>query len=185
MVLMSSPSSYQKFKIIDFKLRSTEDVYISLDTVSGENGTIIMFICNHCPYVKAVIGEVVKITKKIKKLGFGIVAIMPNDTSSYSEDSFENMRIFSKQNFFNFPYLIDDDQMVSKKYGAVCTPDFFCFNKDGFLQYRGRIFEIRNLVPVNLNHNELLNAIMLIANSGCGPKIQFPSIGCSIKWKKN
>ena len=185
MVLMSTPLVNHKFKIPDFKLQSTDGIYVSLDTVRGKNGTIIMFICNHCPYVKAIINEIVKITEQIKKLGFGIVAIMPNDTTTYIEDSFENMKIFSKENCFNFPYLLDDDQMIAKKYDAVCTPDFFCFNNNGFLQYRGRIFEMKNLVPVNLKQNELLNAIKLIANSGYGPKIQFPSIWCSIKWKKN
>ena len=170
-------------KAYDFKLKSTEGKILSLADIKGEKGTLIMFICNHCPYVKAVIGEMVKIAPQIKKLGFGIAAIMPNDTSNYKEDSYENMKIFSKKNSFNFPYLLDDDQMIAKKYEAVCTPDFFCFNKDDILQYRGRILEMKNLTPLNPNKNELLNAIKIIATTGYGPKIQFPSIGCSIKWK--
>tara|TARA_B100000989_G_scaffold86958_1_gene62627 strand:- start:525 stop:1076 length:552 start_codon:yes stop_codon:yes gene_type:complete len=183
MVLLSTPTLDNTFKISDFKLISTDGVLVCLKKIKGKNGTLIMFICNHCPYVKAVIGEMVKIAPQIKKLGFGIAAIMPNDTSNYKEDSYENMKIFSKKNSFNFPYLLDDDQMIAKKYEAVCTPDFFCFNKDDILQYRGRILEMKNLTPLNPNKNELLNAIKIIATTGYGPKIQFPSIGCSIKWK--
>ena len=183
MVLLSTPSANNNFQISNFKLISTDNVFVNLNKIKGKNGTLIMFICNHCPYVKAIISEVVKITPQIKKLGFGVVAIMPNDTIHYNEDSFENMKIFSKQNRFNFPYLLDDDQMVAKKYGAVCTPDFFCFNNNDFLQYRGRILEMKNLIPVNPKKNELLSAIKIIATTGHGPKVQIPSIGCSIKWR--
>ena len=183
MVLLSTPSPNKKFKILNFKLISTDEVYVHINEIKGKNGTLIMFICYHCPYVKAIIGEVVKITPHIKNLGFGIVAIMPNDTISYNEDSFENMKIFSKQNSFNFPYLLDNEQMVAKKYNAVCTPDFFCFNNNDFLQYRGRILKMKNLIPINPKKNELLSAIQMIASTGYGPKIQFPSMGCSIKWK--
>ena len=126
-------------KAHDFKLKSTDNKIISLNDVKGENGTLIMFICNHCPYVKAVTKDIVEDCKNLKKEGVNSIAIMSNDTKEYTEDSFENMKIFSKKFNFTFPYLIDETQEIAKEYGAVCTPDFFGYNSKLELQYRGRI----------------------------------------------
>jgi peroxiredoxin len=170
-------------KIKEFKLLSTEDTFISFKDIKGENGILIMFICNHCPYVKAIIKELVDVTNKLSKLGINSVAIMSNDTNNYPEDSFENMKKFSTINNFKFPYLYDETQEIAKNYGAVCTPDFFGYNKNNELQYRGRIREMKNLKPTE-NANDLLNAMELIAKTSNGPKQQYPSMGCNIKWKK-
>ena len=131
-----------------FNLLSTENKKISLDEIKGENGTLIMFICNHCPYVKAIIKDIVEDINFLRNLGIKATAIMSNDVKNYPEDSFENMISFSKMHNFSFPYLIDQTQEVAKKYGAVCTPDFFGYNKNLELQYRGRIRELKNLKPV-------------------------------------
>lgn len=171
-------------KIKEFKLISTEGTFISLKDIKGKNGTLIMFICNHCPYVKAIIGELVDVTNKISKLGINSVAIMSNDVNNYPEDSFENMKEFAKINNFKFPYLHDENQKVALNYSAVCTPDFFGYNKNNELQYRGRIREMKNLKPTSEGKNDLLNAIESIAKTSNGPKRQYPSIGCNIKWKK-
>tara|TARA_B100001769_G_C21964297_1_gene518827 strand:- start:497 stop:928 length:432 start_codon:yes stop_codon:yes gene_type:complete len=141
-----------------------------------------MFICNHCPYVKAVIEDIVKDTVKLKQIGINSIAIMSNDAKNYPEDSFPKMREFSKTYNFNFPYLIDETQEVARKYGAVCTPDFFGYNKNLELQYRGRIKELKDLKPVNNLESELLNAMKIISKTGQGPKMQIPSMGCNIKW---
>ena len=171
-------------KAKNFNLLSTENNRISLNDIKGENGTLIMFICNHCPYVKAVIKDLVEDAKYINKLGIKSVAIMSNDTKSYPEDSFDNMIDFSKVNNFSFPYLIDKTQEVAQKFNAVCTPDFFGYNKNNELQYRGRIRELKNLKPVRDNISDLRMAMELIASSGLGPKNQIPSMGCNIKWFK-
>jgi len=143
-----------------------------------------MFICNHCPYVKAIIKDLVEDAKYINKLGIKSVAIMSNDTKNYPEDSFDNMIDFSKVNNFSFPYLIDKTQEVAQKFNAVCTPDFFGYNKNNELQYRGRIRELKNLKPVRDNVSDLRIAMELIASSGLGPRNQIPSMGCNIKWFK-
>ena len=169
-------------KAVPFELKSTENKILSLNDIKGENGTLIMFICNHCPYVKAVTKEIVEDCNKLKKMGVNSVAICSNDSVSHPEDSFENMIKFSKQNNFSFPYLIDETQEIAKAYNAVCTPDFFGYNKFGELQYRGRIAEMKNLQFQN-DTNELLNAMIEIAETSKGPKKQFASAGCSIKWK--
>ena len=171
-------------KAKSFQLNSTENNKVSLDDVVGKNGTFVMFICNHCPYVKAVIRDIVDDTKYFESIGIKSVAIMSNDVKNYPEDSFENMILFSKQYGFNFPYLIDETQEVAKKYGAVCTPDFFGYNKNLELQYRGRIRELNNLVPVKDGDSDLKIAMELIAKSGKGPTKQIPSMGCNIKWFK-
>ena len=126
-------------KIKEFKLISIEDKLISQKDIKGQNGTLIMFICNHCPYVKAIINELVDVTNKLSNFGINSVAIMSNDTNNYPEDSFENMKKFAKLNGFKFPYLYDETQEIAQNYGAVCTPDFFGYNKNDELQYRGRI----------------------------------------------
>ena len=152
--------------------------------VRGENGTLVMFICNHCPYVKAIIKDLVNDIKYLEEIGIKSVGIMSNDVKNYPEDSFENMISFSKSHGFSFPYLIDETQDVAKKYGAVCTPDFFGYNKNMELQYRGRIRELKDLKPVQDGESELLAAMKMISKTGNGAKEQFPSMGCSIKWFK-
>jgi hypothetical protein len=142
-----------------------------------------MFICNHCPYVKAIIKELVEDCKNLKKIGINSVAIMSNDTKSYPEDSFENMIKFAEDNHFdNLDYLIDDTQEVAKKYGAVCTPDFFGYNQNLELQYRGRIRELKNLKPIVNGDSDLKLAMTMIAETQKGPSKQIPSMGCNIKW---
>jgi len=141
-----------------------------------------MFICNHCPYVKAVIKEIVQDVKFLETLDIKSAAIMSNNTKKYPEDSFENMISFSKENNFSFPYLIDESQEIAKKYGAVCTPDFFGFNNNLELQYRGRIRQLKNHKPVTAGDSELRIAMKLVATTGKGPAKQSPSMGCSIKW---
>ena len=169
-------------KAHNFELKSIDNKIISLNDAKGENGTLIMFICNHCPYVLAVINNVVEDCKELENDGIKSIAIMSNDPKRYEEDSFDNMIKFSKNNDFNFPYVIDETQEVAKTYGAVCTPDFFGYNKDLELQYRGRIRELKDLKPIENGESELKNAMKMIAKSNNGPKEQFPSMGCSIKW---
>tara|TARA_Y100001001_G_scaffold104564_1_gene102272 strand:- start:326 stop:880 length:555 start_codon:yes stop_codon:yes gene_type:complete len=168
----------------DFKLVSTENKKVSLDDIKGKNGILIMFICNHCPYVKAVINDIVEDAKYFESLEIKSTAIMSNDVKNYPEDSFDNMIAFSKSNNFSFPYLFDETQDVAKNYGAVCTPDFFGYNKNLELQYRGRIRELKNLKPVREGDSDLKIAMKLIAETGNGPKNQIPSMGCNIKWFK-
>ena len=169
-------------KADNFELKSIDNKIISLNDAKGENGTLIMFICNHCPYVLAVINNVVEDCKELENDGIKSIAIMSNDPKRYKEDSFDNMIKFSKNNDFNFPYVIDETQEVAKTYGAVCTPDFFGYNKDLELQYRGRIRELKNLKPIKSGESELKIAMKMIAKSNNGPIEQFPSMGCSIKW---
>jgi peroxiredoxin len=166
----------------DFNLQSIDNKFINLNDIKGKNGYLIMFICNHCPYVQAVINFLVDDAKYLETIGIKSVAIMSNDTKNYPEDSFENMKKFAKENKFSFPYLYDDTQQVAKKYSAVCTPDFFGYNKNSELQYRGRILEARKLKPIYDGDTELRKAMKLIAETGKGPKDQIPSMGCSIKW---
>ena len=184
MTLTKTPICNFGEKAKDFNLLSTEKKKISLDMVKGDNGTLVMFICNHCPYVKAIIKDIVEDVKFLEDLDIKSVAIMSNDVKNYPEDSFENMISFSKLHNFSFPYLIDDTQKVAKDYDAVCTPDFFGYNKNLELQYRGRIRELKDLKKVSSEESDLINAMNLISTTGNGPKDQFPSMGCNIKWKK-
>ena len=184
MALTKTPVCNFGEKAKDFNLKSTENKLLSLNDVKGENGTLVMFICNHCPYVKAIIKDLVDDVKFLEQIGIKSVSIMSNDVKNYPEDSFENMISFSKLNKFSFPYLIDETQDVAKKYGAVCTPDFFGYNKNMELQYRGRIRELKDLKPVRAGDSDLKNAMKLIATPGNGPKNQIPSMGCNIKWFK-
>jgi peroxiredoxin len=170
-------------KAVPFKLKSTEGKIISLENLKGENGTLIMFICNHCPYVKAITKDIVEDCNELKKLGINSIAISSNDPTNYPEDSFDNMIEFAKKNEFSFPYLIDETQEIAKAYDAVCTPDFFGYNKDLELQYRGRSRELKNLIPIRDGESDLYKAMKLIAETSNGPKDQIPSAGCSIKWK--
>jgi len=172
-------------KAHNFELKSTDNKIVKLNDIKGENGTLIMFICNHCPYVKAVTKDIVEDCNELKKIGINSVAICANDTVNYPEDSFEKMIEFSKNNNFTFPYLLDETQEVAKTYDAVCTPDFFGYNKNLELQYRGRMRELKNLVPVRDNESDLRKAMKQIAKTQKGPEDQIPSAGCSIKWKNN
>ena len=184
MVLTKTPICNFGEKTHDFHLKGINEKNYKLNDCTGINGTIIMFICNHCPYVKAIIKDLVNDTNNLIKLGINSVAIMSNDTKNYPEDSFENMKLFAKENSFNFPYLIDETQEVAKKYGAVCTPDFFGYNGKNELQYRGRIRELKELKPMRSGNSELWNAMKMISETQKGPKVQIPSMGCNIKWIK-
>jgi peroxiredoxin len=172
-------------KAKNFSLKSINNEIITLNDVWGDNGMLIMFICNHCPYVKAVIKEIVKDSKNLKKIGIKVVAICSNDPINFPEDSFENMIKFSKDHNFNFPYLSDETQMVAKSYGAVCTPDFFGYNKNLELQYRGRIRELENLKSIKSDESDLFKAMKQISQTDNGPEKQVPSMGCGIKWLDN
>ena len=172
-------------KAVQFELKSTENKIISLNDIKGDNGTLVMFICNHCPYVKAIIKEIVEDCNELKKIGVNAVAICSNDSISHPEDSFENMIKFSKQHNFNFSYLVDETQEIAKAYDAVCTPDFFGYNKKLELQYRGRLRQLKNLIPVKDGESDLLKAMRQIAETEKGPEDQIPSAGCSIKWKRD
>ena len=169
-------------KAIPFNLKAIDGKIYNLEQIKGKNGTLIMFICNHCPYVKGVIERLVDDIVNLQKKNIGCAAIMSNDTEKYPEDSFENMKIFSNKNNFTFPYLIDTTQEIAKTYGAVCTPDFFGYNNNLELQYRGRL-DNSGISGAELSKKELLNAMYQIAKNGFGPKKQIPSMGCSIKWK--
>ena len=182
MALLSTPLCNYGEKMPNFELKNVDDSYIDQEMIKGKNGTLIFFICNHCPYVKAITKKLVYTVNEITKLGISSVGIMPNDTIKYPEDNFDNMRKFFNNNKLNFPYLIDLDQSVSRNFGAVCTPDFFGYNSKNELQYRGRIAEMNNLKFVN-DKNDLLDAMIEISRTQRGPKNQFASAGCSIKWK--
>ena len=184
MTLTKTPICNFGEKAKSFNLRSIENKKVSIEDVNGENGTLIMFICNHCPYVKAIIKDIAEDVKFLGDLGIKAAAIMSNDVKNYPEDSFENMISFSKKHNFSFPYLIDETQEVAKKYGAVCTPDFFGYNENLELQYRGRIRELKDLKPVKSGDSDLRTAMKLVAKSGKGPTNQIPSMGCNIKWFK-
>ena len=184
MVLTKTPICNFGEKPHSFELKDVSEKVCNFRDLTGEKGTLIMFICNHCPYVKAVIKDIVNDANNLKNLNVNTIAIMSNDTKNYPDDSFENMIKFSKINKFNFPYLLDETQETAKKYGAVCTPDFFGYNRDLELQYRGRIRELRDLKPVSTGKSDLFNAMKMIAETGKGPQNQIPSMGCNIKWFK-
>ena len=168
---------------MSFKLKSINNELVSLNDVKGEKATLIMFICNHCPYVKAIIKDLIIDCRELKKEGVNSVAIMSNDTKKFPADSFENMIKFSKDNQFEETnYLIDETQEIAKQYGAVCTPDFFGYNKKLELNYRGRIRELNGLKPIRNGDSDLYKAMKLISETGKGPNKQIPSMGCSIKW---
>jgi hypothetical protein len=150
--------------------------------VRGPKGTLVAFICNHCPYVKAIIDRLVAEADALRQIGIGTIAIMANDTETYREDSFDNMKAFAAKHGFTFPYVIDGTQEVARTYGAQCTPDFFGFNARDELQYRGRLDASRTTLVANARR-ELFEAMRQVAETGRGPQEQTPSIGCSIKWK--
>ncbi|HIF88653.1 MAG TPA: thioredoxin family protein [Candidatus Thioglobus sp.] len=166
---------------LDFNLKGVDGRQHSLASLKGENGLLVMFICNHCPYVKSIIDRIIRDAKELKALGVNTVAIMSNDPSDYEEDSFENMGKIAEAMDFPFPYLIDEAQEAAKAYGAVCTPDFFGYNKDLGLQYRGRLDESRKEAVAGAKR-DLFEAMKGVAATGKGPTEQIPSMGCSIKW---
>jgi peroxiredoxin len=182
MTLTKTPICDFGKKAEDFKLKSINNELISLQDIKGANGTLIMFICNHCPYVKAIIQDINNDVKYLKNEGIESLAIMSNDTISHPEDSFENMIKFSQKHNFSFPYLFDETQKIAKTYDAVCTPDFFGYNKNLKLQYRGRIRELKELKAIRSGDSDLYKAMIQIAKTDRGPEDQVPSIGCSIKW---
>ncbi len=171
------------WKAPDFSLPATDGKTYSLADIRGPKGTLIMFICNHCPYVKAVIGRIVRDAAAVQALGIGAAAVCANDAESYPEDSFEKMGEFARANGFAFPYLHDESQVVARAYDAVCTPDFFGFDADLGLQYRGRLDASRRETGPEDLERELYQAMARMARSGRGPEHQIPSMGCSIKWK--
>ena len=168
-----------------FKLKNVSNEIMSLEQLKGHNGTVIAFICNHCPYVTAIAERLSFEAKELKKLSINTITIMSNDVTQYPEDSFENMKIFSKKYDFTFRYLYDDSQTVAKNYGAVCTPDIFGFDSSLKLMYRGRIDSGVNNLNNSQIDRELYKAMLKIKNDGVGPAEQFNSFGCSIKWKNN
>lgn len=183
MVSMETPICDFGQPAVDFTLPGVDGRQWSLQDCRGENGLLVMFICNHCPYVKAVRERIVRDAREL--LGYGIksVAIMANDPSQYDEDSFENMQRVAAQFDFPFPYLLDESQAVAQAYGAVCTPDFFGYNKDLQLQYRGRLDASRKQAAPADARRDLFEAMVEIARTGQGPREQIASMGCSIKWK--
>ncbi|MGR9052099.1 MAG: thioredoxin family protein [Gammaproteobacteria bacterium] len=169
----------------DFELLGTDGERWSLRQCMGRNGLLVMFICNHCPFVKAVRRRIVRDAAELKQYGIESVAIMANDTVNYPDDSFDNMKKAAEEFGFCFPYLLDETQAVAKAYGAVCTPDFFGYNADFELQYRGRLDASRTETAPDDAPRELFEAMKRIAETGRGPEQQIASIGCSIKWKSD
>ena len=183
MALTKTPVCDFGKKAEDFKLKSINNKLVSLNDIKGDKATLIMFICNHCPYVKAIIKDLAKDCNEMKKDGISSVAIMSNDTKNYPEDSFDNMIKFAEMNNFDqINYLFDETQEIAKRYGAVCTPDFFGYNKDLKLQYRGRFRELKDLKPINKGESDLKVAMKMVAKTNKGPDQQIPSMGCNIKW---
>jgi len=178
----SAPVCEFGWRAVDFDLPATDGKRYRLSNVQGPNGLLVMFICNHCPYVKAVIDRIIRDAKDLKEHGIGVVAISANDPADYPEDSFDNMKVLATRMRFPFPYLWDETQSVAKAYGAICTPDFFGFNAALELQYRGRLDDAGR-APKPDAPRELYEAMLQVARSGRGPAQQTPSVGCSIKWR--
>ncbi len=183
MVSLQTPVCDFGWKAPGFELLGVDGKVWSLADVRGPKGTLIMFICNHCPYVMAIRPRLVRDMKELRALGVNAAAIMSNDPSDYPEDSFVNMQSVAKEFDFPFPYLIDETQQVAKAYGAVCTPDFFGFNGELELQYRGRFDESRKETAPEGARRDLFEAMQEVAQTCQGPREQIPGTGCSIKWK--
>ncbi len=171
------------WKAVDFSLPDLDGTMVSLNEVRGEHGTLIVFICNHCPYVKAVIDRLVADAKTLQQAGIGVAAIMSNDYVAYPDDSPQRMQEFAAAHGFTFPYLLDESQEVARAYDAICTPDFFGFNRDLELQYRGRLDASRREAVPDAPR-ELVDAMLQVARTGAGPQEQEASMGCTIKWKQ-
>ena len=171
------------WKAPEFALPGTDGKTWTLADVAGEKGTLVMFICNHCPYVQAVLDRIIRDATELQALGVGVVAISSNDAAAYPADSFEKMKALAVERALPFPYLYDESQQVARDYGAACTPDFFGFDADLGLQYRGRLDASRKEAgPADLRR-DLFEAMKQVAETGTGPEDQIPSMGCSIKWK--
>jgi peroxiredoxin len=170
------------WKATDFALVGTDGKTYSLAQVRGPKGALVVFICNHCPYVKASISRIVAEANALREIGIGTIAIMPNDTETYPEDSLDNMKAFAARHSFTFPYVIDTTQEVARAYDAQCTPDFFGLNAQDELQYRGRL-DASRMTPIANTRRDLFEAMKQVAATGHGPKEQLPSMGCSIKWR--
>jgi len=183
MVSLNTPVCEFGKPAVDFALPGVDDEIWTLDRCRGTAGLLVMFICNHCPYVRAIRERLVRDTRELRDAGVNSVAIMSNDPRQYPEDSFENMRAIARQFDFPFPYLLDESQAVAKSYGAVCTPDFFGYNRNLELQYRGRLDAGMKQPAADDTGRELYTAMLQIAETGQGPAEQIPGIGCSIKWK--
>jgi peroxiredoxin len=183
MVSLETPVCNFGEDIVNFSLTGVDGKVWTPATCRGDNGLLVMFICNHCPYVKAVRERIVRDTRELRSLGVNSVAIMSNDPAEYPEDSFENMREIAARYEFPFPYLYDQTQQVARDYGAVCTPDFFGYNADMKLQYRGRLDASRMQPAPDGARRELFEAMKQVAETGQGPQQQVPSMGCSIKWR--
>jgi peroxiredoxin len=183
MVATQTPICDFGWKAVDFNLKDPDGRSYTLADVAGPKGTLVMFICNHCPYVLAVADRIAKDAKELKEKGIGIVAIMPNDYQRYPADSPANMKVFAQQHGFDFPYVVDENQEVARTYDAVCTPDFYGFNSALELQYRGRLDESRRELAANAQR-ELFEAMCQVAETGRGPENQTASMGCSIKWRE-
>ncbi len=182
MVSTETPICNFNTPAIDFNLKGTDGEIHTLESCKGENGLLVMFICNHCPYVKAIIDRIIRDTKALKTMGLNTVAIMSNNPDEYEADSFENMQKIAEEMDFPFPYLIDETQEIAKAYGAVCTPDFFGYNANLELQYRGRLDASRKESAAADVKRDLFEAMSQVAKIGQGPQDQIPSMGCSIKW---
>ncbi len=166
-----------------FSLPATDGRTHTLDQLAGEAGTLVMFICNHCPFVLAILDRIVRDARDLQALGIGVAAICSNDAEQYPDDSFDNMAVLAQRHAFSFPYLHDADQSVARAYGAVCTPDFFGFNSALRLQYRGRLDASGMRPAPEDTPRELFEAMALVARTGRGPAEQVASMGCSIKWR--
>lgn len=167
----------------DFTLPDPDGRMHGLDDIKGAKGTLVMFICNHCPYVQSVIDRIVRDAQALQEAGIGVVAISANDVAEYPQDGPAQMKVEAKKHGFTFPYLYDETQEVARAYGAECTPDFFGYNADGELQYRGRLDASRRDAAPADARRELYEAMLQISVTGKGPEKQMPSMGCSIKWK--
>jgi peroxiredoxin len=171
------------WKAPDFRLPATDGQVYALSEIKGRSGTLVMFICNHCPYVQAIIDRIVRDAVELKDIGIAAVAISSNDATAYPEDRFARMTEVAEAHSFPFSYLYDESQDVARRYGAVCTPDFFGFNAALELEYRGRLDASGKQAAAPSARRELFEAMRLIAETGRGPLDQIPSLGCSIKWK--
>lgn len=183
MVSLETPVCEFGLPVVDFSLPGIDGEIWTPDNARGDNGLLVMFICNHCPYVKSIRDRLVRDTRELMSHGINSVAIMSNDPSEYEEDSFDNMKQVAAEFDFPFPYVIDESQQVAKNYGAVCTPDFFGYNSAMQLQYRGRLDASRKQAAAVDVKRDLFDAMMQVAQTGKGPVQQVPSMGCSIKWK--
>jgi peroxiredoxin len=185
MVSLETPVCEFDKPVVDFSLPGVDGRIWTPESARGEHGLLVMFICNHCPYVKAIRDRLVRDTSELMQYGVNSVAIMSNDPAEYEEDSFENMQQVAEEFSFPFPYLLDETQQVAKDYGAVCTPDFFGYNASLKLQYRGRLDASRKEAAAADVKRDLFDAMLQVAETGRGPQEQIPSMGCSIKWKNS